>query len=523
MAREQAAKSVRGRATARTQSVAAPVGGLNAVDSLAAMPPTDAVICDNWFPQPTYVSIRNGYVSQSTGLPNWVETLMGYSNLSTTEKLFGISGTSVYDCTVVGAVGSAVVTSLTNARWEYTNVAVPGGAYLYAANGVDAPLLYDGTTWTKITGVSTPAITAVTTTTLRNPVVWKSRVWFVQNNTNLAWYLPVQSIGGAAESLDLSTIFRRGGNLQVIITFSISSTTSFDDYIGFLSSEGELAVYQGSDPDTADAFSLTGVYEMGKPIGRRCWFKYGADAVIICSDGLVSVTKLISVGIQNPQNTVTYKILQLINNDIQNYSSNFGWEGQVFPLGNKVLLNVPQSTNSRSHQYVMNTISSSWCSYGLLNSPWNAATFCVLGNNFYFGGNRVVNKCDSGQSDGLAQITASLKPAFSYVGTDRQKRFTMVRPLIQTDGTVSPTMALNVDFQDNLPTGTPTFTNAGKSLWNVALWNVSFWATGPFIQKDWQTVYGIGFSATVYLQIAAMGSSVNLLSLDYVYEQGGIL
>jgi hypothetical protein len=518
----RAARQQIGQAIARTVSVPSPVGGLDAVSNIAAMPPENALILDNWFPQTTFCQLRNGYTSQSTGLPAWVETLMGYTGLTGTDKLFGISGTAVYDCTTVGAVGSAVVTSLTNARWEWVNVGIPGGAYLYAANGVDKPLLYSGSAWVKVDGSSTPAITGVTTTTLRNPAVWKNRVWFVQTNTTLAWYLPVQSVGGAASSFDLATQFTRGGNLSVIMTFSLSSANSFDDFIGFLSSEGELIVYQGTDPSTPGDFLMIGRYFCGRPIGRRCWFKYGADAVIICTDGLVSVTKLISVGIQQPQNAISYNIQRLINNDIQAYSQNFGWEAVVYPLGNKVILNVPQNTNSAQHQYVMNTINAAWCSYGLISSPWNAATFCVLGDNLYWGGNGVVQLADTGQSDGGAQILGTMQPAYSYVGTDRQKFFTQMRPLIQSNGTISPGLALNVDFQTVLPTTTPSFSGSVGSPWNTSPWNTSPWAAAATVQKDWQTVGGIGFSATCYLTIASNAATVNLLSLDYVYQTGGV-
>lgn len=523
-----ATRPQRGRATGKTHSVPAPVGGLNAVDSIAAMPETDCLVLDNIFPTPTFCQLRNGRVNQSTGLPGWVETLMAYANSAGAEKLFGISGGNIYDCTSTGAVGTPAVTGLSNSRWEYTNVGTPAGSFLYAGNAADPLELYNGTAWQAVTASSTPiSITGlpagVTTSNLRNPTVWKNRVWFVQNNSNVAVYLPVQSVGGAAHTLDLSTQFRLGGYLANIMTFSVSSSTSFDDYIGFLSSEGELAVYQGTDPDTATAFGITGIYRMGKPIGRRCWFKYGADAIIICADGFVSVTKLISVGIQQPKDAISYKILQLVNNDVQSYFNNFGWEGTVFPLGNKIIINVPENTNSRMHQFVQNTINDSWCTYGLINTPWNGATFCVLGNNLYYGGNTIIAQCDTGNSDAGSQIQGSMQPAFSYIGTDRQKRFTMVRPLLQTTGAVLPALGLCVDFQTILPSGTPTFVSSGDAIWNVALWNVSFWSTGPIIQKDWQTVYGIGFSATVYMTLASM-SAINILSFDYLLEQGqGVL
>lgn len=514
---------VRGAASGRTQSVPAPVGGLNAVDSLAAMDPSDAVILDNFFPQPTYVQLRNGSASYSTGLPGWVETIMPYNDKAGNEKLFSISGTSVYDSSASGAVGAAVVTALTNARWEWVNVGTAAGAYLYAANGVDKPLFYDGSAWVKVDGVTTPAITGVTTTRLFCPQVWKNRVWFIEKDTSKAWYLPVQSIGGAATSIDFSTQFRLGGYLASIITFSVSSATSFDDYIGFLSSEGELAVYQGTDPASASTFAIIGIYRMGKPIGRRCWFKYGADAVVICSDGLVSVSRIISVGIQQPKDAVSYKIQQLINADIASYSTNYGWQGVVFPLGNKIIINVPRSTNSRYQQYVMNSLNASWCSFGALNSPWNAACFCVSGDRLFWGGNTIVYQGDTGRSDAGAQIFGSMEPAFSYFGTNRQKRFTMIRPVLLTDDVVIPALGLNLDFANNLPSGTPTFSSLGGALWDAALWDVGVWTSGQVVQKNWQTVHGVGFSGAVYMQIATTTSAVSVLSFDWLLADGGVL
>lgn len=514
---------IRGAAVGRTQSVPAPIGGLNAVDSLASMPPEDAIVLDNFFPQPTYVQLRNGSTTFSTGLPDWVETIMPYNNKAGAEKLFSISGTSVYDTSTSGAVGAAVVTGLTNARWEWVNVPTPAGAFLYAANGVDKPLNYDGTTWVKVDAVSTPAITGVTTTNLFCPQLWGTRLWFVEKNTTKAWYLPVQSIGGAATSFELAGQFSLGGFLAAIMTFSLSSATSFDDYIGFLSSEGQLVVYQGTDPGSASTFARVGSYNVGKPIGRRCWFKYGADAVIIGSDGLVSVSRIISVGIQQPKDSVSYKIQQLINADIAAYSTNYGWQGVVHPMGNKVIINVPRITSSRYQQYVMNTLNSAWCSYGSLNSPWNAACFCVSGDRLFWGGNTAIYQADIGYSDSGAQIFGSMQPAFSYFGTNRQKRFTMLRPVLLTNGPVTPSLGLNLDFSNNLPTGTPTFSGVSGAIWDVDRWDSGIWTSGLTIQKNWQTVYGVGFCAAIYLQLASTVASIQLLSVDWVIQDGGIL
>ena len=157
------------RAVSQPVSVPAPVGGWNARDSLAAMSPQDAVVLQNWFPATTECALRSGYTQHATGITGQVETIMAYAG-ATTNKLFAIAGGKVYDVTSSGAVGAAAVTGLTNSRWGYCNIATGGGNFLSMANGVDAPRNYNGTTW------STPAITGVTATKLRDPTLYLSLI-----------------------------------------------------------------------------------------------------------------------------------------------------------------------------------------------------------------------------------------------------------------------------------------------------------------------------------------------------------
>lgn len=499
-------------------TVPAAIGGLNAVDALAAMPPTDAIVMDNFFPEPSYVSLRSGYSKWSTGYPGWVESIFCYAN-GTGTQLFGLSGTHVYSATTSGPIGAPVVSSLTNARWEYVNVATAGGNFLYAANGVDKPLLYDGAAWVKVDSISTPAITGVTTTLLRNPVTWKNRVWFVEDGSMRAWFLPTASVGGAASSFDFGPLFPLGGSLQVIMTASLTNGSTFDDYIFFMSSQGEILMYAGTDPAQAGVFVIQGRYRVGKPVGRRCWFRYGDDAVVICSDGFVSLSKMIAIGRTSEQNAISYKILNLVNQDVAAYSSNFGWQGVLHPLGNKIVMNVPQSENNVQYQYVMNTITDSWCRF----TNWNAATFEVQGNNLYFGGSNYIALADTGQDDSGAAIPGLLKTAFNYFGNDGQKFFKMCRPLVQTNGTIVLSLNLNVDYSDAPPINQGSYVAAAGSPWDTSPWDTSPWTTGLTMQTDWKTVYGIGFTAALYVGVTAAGITVRIQAIDYVWEGGGVL
>ena len=63
------------RATARSASLPAPVGGWNARDALAEMAPTDAVTLVNWFPTPSQVVLRQGFAKWATGFASDVNAV----------------------------------------------------------------------------------------------------------------------------------------------------------------------------------------------------------------------------------------------------------------------------------------------------------------------------------------------------------------------------------------------------------------------------------------------------------------
>jgi hypothetical protein len=409
----------------RGMSIPAPVGGLNAIDEFEDMDPRDALILDNFFPDVYNVNLRKGYASHVTGLPATIESLMTYSS-PTTSKLFAASSAGIYDVTSAGAVGAAVQSGLTSARWQWCNFATSGGNFLVLANGADSVRNYDGTTWT------TPAIGSVTSSTLIAVTPHKSRLWFVQKNTSDAWYLPASSIAGTAVKFPVGPFFRLGGKLQAIGALSHDGGNGPDDYLCFLSSRGEVLVYQGTDPASSTTWALKGQYRAGYPIGDRPLMQLGGDLVVITSDGAVSISKMLLLDrAEAAKAAVSYKVQTLFNRAVQDYGSNFGWQCLLYPKGNWALFNVPITT-TRYEQYVMNIITGAWCHFTGMNSVcWG-----LLSENIYFGGsNGVVYHADSGRTDNMGPIYGELKGAWNYLKSRGvNKIVTMVRPVLQSNG-----------------------------------------------------------------------------------------
>ena len=501
--------------TARSKSLPAPVGGWNARDSIADMDEKDAVILENFFPSTTSVNLRGGYSQYATGLGAQVETVISYSGAAT-NKLFGIAGGSVYDATAGGAVGAAVLTSLTNSRWQYINIATAGGNFIEMCNGADSVYTFDGTTWTDRSG----AITGVTSSTLININLHKNRVWFIQKDTLKAWYLPVQSITGAAVAYDLSAFCPHGGYLIAMGTWTMDAGYGLDDMAVFITSNGDCLVYRGTDPSSASTWALVGAFWIGSPIGRRCFIKYQGDLLIITQDGLLPLSKALQSSRLDPRVALTDKIQKATSDAVTNYGSNYGWTVTLYEHKNALFLNVPVSTNANQQQYVMNTITGAWCNF----TGWQANCFEVYENDLYFGGTNFIGKAWNTNADaGQAIVTRGLQ-AFSYFGSPaKQKRFTMMRPTFYASSPPAVSGQINVDFDDSPSTATLAAASAIGGLWDTGVWDTALWGASLELSRLWQGASGVGYCGAPNIKTSTNAIDLQWLATDIVYEQGGIL
>lgn len=505
------------RTAAQVASIPAPIGGWNARDSIANMEPTDAFEMINFFPSYSNLVLRGGYTNYVTGIDGQVETLMNYST-GTTKKLYAIAKTKIYDVSTAGVVGAAVATGLTNARWEHINVTTGGGSYLYLVNGVDAPLLFDGTTWSSITGASAIAITGVTTTTLNNVTLFKNRVWFLQKGSLKAWYLPTNAVGGAAQTLDLSTIAKFGGYIVDIATWTIDAGYGADDNLVFITSNGEVIVYAGTDPASSTTFKLIGVWKLGSPIGNRCFMKFAGDILIITFDGLMPLAAALQSSRLDPRVALSNKIQGAISDATTLYSSNFGWQIYYSAKNNAVWVNVPVNEGKNQEQYVMNTITRSWCKF----QGWNANCWEEFGDNPYFGGNGIVGKAwDKTYSDNATNINTNVLQAFNYFEQRGVKKyFTRARPSIFTDGLPAILVAMNIDYDVSDPTAALSYSSNAYGLWDIAVWDTGLWGQGLTITNNWQGITGIGYCGGVHMKSASQTLQLEWAATDVVFQTG---
>jgi hypothetical protein len=498
-------------------SIPAPTAGLNARDPLAKMAENEAPVMNNYFPTPSSVDSRGGSISHATGMTGTIESLLTYSN-GIDRNLFAAVNGDIFDVTSSGVVGAADVTGLLNSRIQSINFGTAGGFFLMCVNGEDKMQIYTGSTWYE--DGTTTTVTGFDTADAIHINNFKNRVWFVEKESMKAWYLPVSSIGGAAVAIDFSGIFKLGGYLMAMANWTIDNAAGIDDYAVFVTSEGEVALYKGTDPSSADTWALVGTFRMGRPLGRRCFCKAGADVLLITTDGAFPLSKALLTDRSQMNLAATDKISSLINAATKAYFNNFGWEPIIFPTGTKLIINVPKIENVESIQYVMNTQHGAWCSF----SEWNAACFAVLDDKLYYGTADAVIQADTGQSDLGEAIVGNVQQAYSYFQSGGiQKIFKMARPIMISEGTVVPSIRMSVDYKENTQQPSTENLSSGGATWDLATWDLASWTSGVNISSSWQSISGVGIAGGLKLSSSLTDIDCKWVSTDVIYEKGGSL
>lgn len=477
-------------------SLPVPTGGWDAVSPLAEMPPDRAPVLDNWFPKANSIQVRRGYgVHSVTTETQAVESLMVYHGVSSaTSKLFAAVHDKIYDASASLAYSTVTTeTGLTSARWQYVNFATSAGKYLWCCNGSDAARHYNGSVWAQ------PAITGITSSDIINVNAHQNRLWFVLANSTKAAYLPTGSVAGAASTFELGGLFNKGGYLVAMATWTRDGGNGPDDYAVFISSRGQCAVYAGTDPASLTTFALLGVYDLGPPLGRRCFTKVGGELVLINIDGVIPLAEALRTD-RSAIATIAFtkNINSAMNSAARSYSGSFGWEIIPYPKGTMALLNVPVIEGNTQHQYVMNTTTGAWCRF----TGWNANCFALYQENLYFGGNEgSVFRCDNTSLDLDRQVDAIGQTAYNYLkSAGVVKQFNLIQPLVTTDSNVTPALGLSTDFADNAVLETPVSADVSVPYYDIAIYDTDIYPQESRNTSIWSAVPGVGQCASIHFR-----------------------
>lgn len=483
--------------------IPSPVDGWDAISPLAEMDPKRAPILQNWVPRPGFVELRGGYIPWgSTGTTNPVETLLVFRS-PTLEKMFAAAGSKIYDASSSGGIFSVAVSGTSSSRWQYVNFTPNGGTtVLQCVNGADLLRQFDGSTWTQPSITGLPV--GITTASFINIHAQKQRLWYVVQNSTIVCYMPIGAITGPiAGTLDFGSLWSLGGHIVAMADWTIDGGFGPQDYVAFISSRGQVALFSGTDPTNSSAWSLVGIFTMAPPISFRCASSIGSDVSIITLQGVVPISQVLPFDPSADRSVaITARIQNAMAQATAAAQNNFGWQVITFPAQQLLIINVPFTENSSQQQYVMNTLTGAWCNF----TGWNANNFVIYNDNLYWGGNAgQVNQGYVGSADFVSSIAGDMQCAFNWFDEPgRIKRMTMIQPLLNMGGTLTPSLAVDEDF--NTSTATTTISSFGGGVqWDKAVWDTSLWPTQQITYKNWLSVQAIGHALAVHMRVNFTG------------------
>lgn len=487
----------------------APIGGLDGVSALMGMPENRCILLENWFPQPDGLEMRDGFVSHMTESAEAVLKLHVYAAPTGAQTLWASTDDGIFPATTTGAFGSAAI-ALTNGLTISSAIATGAGNYLMVVNGVDTLKQYDGSSWTSVATLGSSD-----TSDYSFVETYRQRLFLVRKNSLEIEYLGPNAISGSPTNYPLGAVFRNGGYIIALGTWTLDGGTGTDDQLAVITNKGEVAVFSGNDPAT---WSPRGVYSIPEPIGPSCAYKYGGDLLLITEDGLFPLSGVVQSTSIDRRQAVSATIKNLFRAAALSFKNNPGWEILVDPLKPFLLVNVP-ATPVR-FQFVMNTQTKAWTIF----KGWDARCFARLANETYFGTTTGVKRVN-GNADEDTNITATMLQAYSRFRYASTKKVELQKPYISSNNGFTYSLGVGYDFTD--PREKTTTSGAADSA--VAIWGTSLFGEAVFtgqttITQDWQTVpddYSL-WKAT-YLQVVSRLAKIKYFGSDFLVLPGGNL
>lgn len=353
--------------------------------------------------------------------------------------------------------------------------------------------------------------------------VYKNRLWFAEKDSMTAWYLGVDSVGGTADFFPLGGIFGRGGALLFGAAWSLDGTADagLSEQCIFVSSEGEVAVYQGTSPEEASTWNKVGTYRIGRPLGPRAHFRGGGDVAIATSAGLVPLSKAVNLDITSlAVATVSYRIADAWS-DATVLRGMEDWQCEIWPEQKMAIISPPAMIGGGEPVlFVSNTETGAWARF----TNWQARCMDVFQGQLYFGGDggRIWIGNTSGTDDGDV-YSGEVVPLFQDMDTPASAKIGQVaRAVTRSNAPVNGVVRVRADFNEEhfqAPDAPPLVSG---NAWGVGIWGQSVWGsdTPNVINQGWQSAGGIGYALSVGYQVSS-GALVplddELIRIDFTY------
>ena len=516
---------IKGGPPAKVKHLSAPLKGLSMTAKLTGSDPLLSPILDNFVVTEDRVQLRPGLLKITTTPP-----VIGGSPATCLIPHYRGGLGADYMCVSAGSSlfdyvsGAQLKTGFTSDDWHWTSFSNLGVAdYTIMVNGANGVWSWNGTIgptgFVKETVTAPAAETWIQIDEIEIVLSHMNRLWFADGANLALYYLPIQQKTGEVKLFPLNSIFKRGGHIRALATWSLDGGRGMDDQLAIFTTNGEVAIYSGTDPDTD--FSLVGVFRIDAPMSKHCVLNYGGELYVLISTGVVPMSTTIRE--ESEQLGKTEKGVVPYFTEVSNvYRNSKGWQAVLNHGYGAIIANMPLGAPNQFKQMVRTMPHARWTSWSKIPArfwTWlNNRMYCLdEAGIVYENGFDYLN--DNGNP-----IKVDIQWAWSDYGTPAYKHYKMIKIYIVTDGQPRPMMDMRVDYDYTEPTNQPdvSFTTPG-AIWDTAPWDTSDWAKGEVTLASWQGVAKAGHVGGPRLTCLLMNCSFAITGATVLYEQGSVM
>ena len=524
----------------------APIKGMDGRVGLAQNNPEYCIYSHNILSGEYGMKVRKGYrehvINLVDVLGTGVKTLIPFDGVQTDgsdSRLFAVTNEGIWDVTVYGAESPIISLAFPDNSPEagegiYSHYVDDGGNdFIYFADNLNGLFFYDPTTgiWEAATNIS-----GVDPSKVRFIMIHKQRLWMIEQESTVGWYLPISSHSGQAKPFQFGSQFKHGGKLVGLFNWSVDGGEGVDDYLVAISEAGDILPYRGSDPEatTGDVWSIKGVYFVGAVAGEgNCASESGGDLYILSIYGLTNMSDLLKGVTFNGYrgNSLGSKMSYMLRQDMQRYAQDVGWAVEFMPSEGIMLISVPTDGEGgyRQYAYDLPTDSFGW---------WRDVPircFTAWGKTIYIGtlDNRVlamdvdvddVHITPPAEGDNGTAIQWLLLMSYSDLGAPATfKHPVLARPDFLSNDDVSASTKFNFEYSLAADPVDYSIANNEATVWDAGIWDVDPWANSDPIPLS-STRGGFGYGRSVALAMkGAAKSRTWLISVDIAWVPAGVL
>lgn len=531
--------------TSQGFNIPAPIKGIDTRQVLSRMDPETTISMINIMPEEEGCAFRAGtleYGNGSTGDNPY--TLLPFNGLAedgTEDLLFLCDQDGIWDVTTSGDTSPTKVFS-----WATTTAGAGICSYIQTidTNGAAYVLLCDKLNGYHVYTVSTSTWAAVAqgagATQVASPadptkfayvMKWKERVWFIQEDTQTAWYMDVLALYGTATKFEFGNKHPHGGFLNTLSEFTRDGGDGADDMLVSVSTGGDISLWTATDPD--NDMQMVGRWFVGETptVGRRGSIEYGGDVYVLSVRGITSMSALIEgKTLTNERNLLTDKIGPFIRSVMTQGRATFGWGLVIDASRGTLIITTPDFPSYDSLQFVLNLTTDAWAIWQ--DMPIEHGV--MFRDNFYVcktvdSANRVYKLTGfvddvriSGSPDPLG-INWSVMGAYTDGGVPvANKQVHFLRPVFTQGSYPSYVIEAKYDFDVSGITFTPVIGNTNVALWGSALWSSALWAGAGASAETPSGGAGMGRHFTYALK-GISSSAGKFITTELIANVGGLL